>query len=243
MIRMLCRGACHNMYKARSNGSRVMPLLFLYILSSCFKWGYTHYSSVISLVCLAWFLYCYFCLTGLQFRLGGGGENHGRVEMNYNGVWGSICDWLWDSRDARVFCKNLNYVDGLEVVGARYGHMEGPLWFTRVSCTGEEKSILQCRHTGFNSSDEMEGVYAGLCRTRSHDAAARCFNRKLGNSISTITLFYNIDHINSICHTVLTSDFCCRTRGNLDICTFSFLFLPYHTMRRTNAEFDHFHYN
>lgn len=100
--------------------------------------------------------------------------------MKYNGVWGSVCDWLWDSRDARVFCRDIGYVDGLEVVGARYGHVNGPLWFTRVSCKGDEKSILECRHTGFNSSDEMEGVYAGLCRTRSHDAAARCFTRELG---------------------------------------------------------------
>ncbi|XP_060571753.1 deleted in malignant brain tumors 1 protein-like isoform X2 [Ruditapes philippinarum] len=117
--------------------------------------------------------------TRLEFRLGGGEGDRGRVEMKYNGVWGSICDWLWDSRDARVFCRNIGYKDGLEVIGARYGHVNGPLWFTRVSCKGDEKSILQCRHTGFNSSDEMEGVYAGLCRTRSHDAAARCFNREL----------------------------------------------------------------
>lgn len=117
--------------------------------------------------------------SGLEFRLGGGEGDQGRAEMKYNGVWGSICDWLWDSRDARVFCRNLGYADGLEVVGARYGHVDGPLWFTRVSCKGDEASVLQCRHTGFNSSDEMEGVYAGLCRTRSHDAAARCFNREL----------------------------------------------------------------
>ena len=104
--------------------------------------------------------------------------------MKYGGVWGGICDWLWDSRDARVFCRSVSsdYVDGLEVVGARYGHVDGPLWFTRVSCNGNEENILQCRHTGFNSSDEMEGVYAGLCRTRSHDAAARCFKRELGRS-------------------------------------------------------------
>ncbi|XP_052791481.1 deleted in malignant brain tumors 1 protein-like isoform X3 [Mya arenaria] len=117
--------------------------------------------------------------TGLQYRLGSGEIDHGRVEIMYNGEWGSICDWLWDSRDARVFCRNIGYVDGLEVTGARYGHVEGPLWFTRVSCRGDEESILQCRHTGFNSSDEMEGVYAGLCRTRSHDASARCFDKEL----------------------------------------------------------------
>ena len=100
--------------------------------------------------------------------------------MKFNGKWGGICDWLWDSRDAKVFCRRLGYKDGLEITGARYGHVEGPLWFTRVSCEGNETSVLQCRHTGFNSSDGMEGVYAGLCRSRSHDAAARCFHQALG---------------------------------------------------------------
>lgn len=124
-------------------------------------------------------LLCYIFL-GLEFRLGGGEGDSGRVEMRYNGKWGSICDWLWDSRDARVFCRKLGYKDGLEVVGARYGHVDGPLWFTRVSCKGDEESFLQCRHTGFNSSNEMEGVYAVFCRSRSHDAAARCFQSELG---------------------------------------------------------------
>ena len=121
-----------------------------------------------------------FLFTGLEFRLGGGETDQGRVEMRYNGEWGGICDWLWDSRDAKVFCRKLGYEDGLEVTGARYGHVDGPLWFTRVSCEGNESTVLQCRHTGFNSSDGMEGVYAGLCRSRSHDAAAICFRRQLG---------------------------------------------------------------
>ena len=110
--------------------------------------------------------------------------------MKFNGKWGGICDWLWDSRDAQVFCRNLGFKDGLEVTGARYGHVDGPLWFTRVSCEGNETTVLQCRHTGFNSSDGMEGVYAGLCRSRSHDAAARCFERRLGKFVCKISHFF-----------------------------------------------------
>ncbi|XP_052276945.1 deleted in malignant brain tumors 1 protein-like isoform X3 [Dreissena polymorpha] len=124
-------------------------------------------------------VFCFSDTNGLKYRLGSGETKHGRVEIMYNGVWGSICDWLWDSRDARVFCRSIGFEDGLEVVGARYGQVEGPLWFTRVSCDGYEDSLLQCRHTGFNSSSEMEGVYAGLCRKRSYDASARCFDKKL----------------------------------------------------------------
>lgn len=109
----------------------------------------------------------------------GGDKTEGRVEIDYDGVKGGVCDFLWDSRDARVFCKSLGYQDGLEILGGRFGKTQGPLWFNRVSCNGDEKSLLTCSHSGFNSTGKGS-TYERLCRKRTADAAAKCYYHKIG---------------------------------------------------------------
>jgi len=47
-------------------------------------------------------------LSGAQIRLAGSNQaREGRLEVNYNGVWGTVCDDFFDNIDASVACLQL----------------------------------------------------------------------------------------------------------------------------------------
>ncbi|EDO45287.1 predicted protein, partial [Nematostella vectensis] len=113
---------------------------------------------------------CYIVLFTVSFpckdhsvRLVGGSSSlEGRVEIFYQGVWGTVCDDLWDLNDAKVVCGMLGYVAGQAVGSAHFGQGSGQIWMDDVRCTGSENDITQCPFNGWGSHDCSHGEEAGV---------------------------------------------------------------------------------
>ncbi|XP_036431295.1 LOW QUALITY PROTEIN: deleted in malignant brain tumors 1 protein-like [Colossoma macropomum] len=107
------------------------------------------------------------CSNHLPLRLRGGeGICSGRLEVYHNSEWGSICNDLWDTRDAQVVCRQLGCGPALSADGsAVFGAGEGPIWLNRVKCRGNEIHLWDCPHSLKNHTDCSHRQDAGVTCT------------------------------------------------------------------------------
>lgn len=84
--------------------------------------------------------------------MNGGTSFEGRVEVFYQGVWGTVCDPFWDLDEADVVCRQLGYEKAIAAPrDAAFGEGTGKIWLGRVNCFGNPDSISDCRHNGWGN--------------------------------------------------------------------------------------------
>ena len=92
--------------------------------------------------------------------VGSSSNNTGNVQVNYAGVWGTVCDWrswtsTWNNQAARVVCRQLGFLDGKAQYRAAFGERPGVIWLSNMNCIGEETSLDQCQHRGWRNVDQQ----------------------------------------------------------------------------------------
>ncbi|XP_019850019.1 PREDICTED: deleted in malignant brain tumors 1 protein-like isoform X3 [Amphimedon queenslandica] len=106
--------------------------------------------------------------------VGGSNSSEGRVEVYRSGSWGTVCDDLWDYRDATVVCRQLGYGSGTALTDAYFGQGTGGIFMDDVACTGYELFLTNCSHTTSHNCGHHE------------DAGVRCSHTCFSGSVRLV---------------------------------------------------------
>ena len=87
-------------------------------------------------------------LADLEVRLKDGAQRcEGRVEVKYQGEWGTMNDHSWSLEEAAVLCRQLECGAAINASrGAHFGPGIRPIWFHCIYCTGTESSLMECSY-------------------------------------------------------------------------------------------------
>ncbi|XP_074427289.1 scavenger receptor cysteine-rich type 1 protein M130-like, partial [Larus michahellis] len=161
------------------------------------------------------------CWGSRQVRLvNGPGRCAGRVEIYYQGSWGSVCDDGWDLSDAAVVCRQLGCGGALEAVGsARFGEGSAQIWLESVNCSGAEAALWDCPAGSWGQHDCGHKEDAGV--VCSEFMALRLENGT--NCSGRLQVFYN-GTWGSVCSNSMTpetvslacKELGCGDRGSLE---------------------------
>lgn len=88
-------------------------------------------------------------------RLSDGTNTSGRVELFFNGRWGTVCDRRFNKLSGQVICRQLNlgFISRIANPGEfPVGRSDQPVWLDEVHCIGNEGWLSACSHSGYGSN-------------------------------------------------------------------------------------------
>ncbi|XP_076080044.1 scavenger receptor cysteine-rich domain-containing protein DMBT1-like [Mytilus galloprovincialis] len=97
---------------------------------------------------------------------GGAGPWEGTVEVYTDGSWGTLCDYDFDLKDARVVCRMLGFGREIQFFPrAKFGQGVGKSLFSYLSCSGNEQNIGSC---GYRKSTCSHSQDVGISCVRTN---------------------------------------------------------------------------
>ncbi|NWZ79613.1 C163A protein, partial [Poecile atricapillus] len=110
------------------------------------------------------------CSDFLALRLVNGNDCAGRVEVFYNGTWGSVCSNSMSQLTAVTMCKHLGCGDGGAIAtDFKYGRGSGPTWLDHIECTEQHSSLWQCQSDPWDPQS---------CNNRAEETHITCTDRE-----------------------------------------------------------------
>ncbi|XP_010190694.1 PREDICTED: scavenger receptor cysteine-rich type 1 protein M130-like, partial [Mesitornis unicolor] len=110
------------------------------------------------------------CSEFLALRLVNGNDCAGRLEVFYNGTWGSVCSNSMSQLTAVTVCKHLNCGDGGEIAADfKYGRGSGPTWLDHIECTEQHSSLWHCQSDPWDPQS---------CDNRAEETHISCTDRE-----------------------------------------------------------------
>ncbi|KAL4223254.1 scavenger receptor [Mactra antiquata] len=93
-------------------------------------------------------------------RLIGPTNFEGRLEVFYNGGWGTVCDDSFSDIDARTVCRmmNLPWTGAIALPSAFYGQGTLPIKLDDVGCSSTDNNLFACTFSTYDNCGHSEDV-------------------------------------------------------------------------------------
>lgn len=130
------------------------------------------------------------CKAPIQMRLASGKNSlEGRVEINYRGIWGTVCDDDFGNKEAQVVCQSLGFYGPARVMKNKFGPGLGTIWLDQVNCAGNETSLEQCTHWHWGEHNCGHSEDVGVQCTAGEAPTTPRYGRSNGETIQ----YHNFD--------------------------------------------------
>ena len=104
-------------------------------------------------------------------QLSDGTNTSGRVELFFNGRWGTVCRNEFNKISGQVICRQLNlgYITRIADPGEfPVGKSDQPIWLDEIRCTGNEEWLSACPHSGYGRNgckhnEDVAIICTGKC--------------------------------------------------------------------------------